>query len=195
MRHDDWAIVTPRGFKAAIVAVTALALMLTGCSTASEPVPSQVVDDSATRDLTNAEVREDPWLWIYEDTSVPVAVVTPTATKPRTQSPSRSYTRSPLARPTIKQLLVETAPKGTKAWEIKAGVCIVKRESNGRIRAQNKTSTASGLFQFIRGTWNNFKGYYLAKQAPATVQAKKFWKTWAHGKGRNNWWYPPKQCW
>lgn len=179
------------GIPAAIVAVV-IGLTL---AQPAPPVASQVVNDAATRDITSADLREDPSLWTYEDTSVPVAVVTPTTTKPRTQSPSRSYTRSPLARPTIKQLLVETAPKGTKAWEIKAGVCIVKRESNGRIRAQNKTSTASGLFQFIRGTWNKYKGYYLAKHAPATVQAKKFWKTWAHGKGRNNWWYPPKQCW
>lgn len=79
--------------------------------------------------------------------------------------------------------------------------CIAWRESRNRPTAKNKTSTASGLYQFIDGTWNNYKGYAHAWQAPASVQTEKFYKSWAYWKKRygtyrmNPWNYPPHQCW
>lgn len=81
--------------------------------------------------------------------------------------------------------------------------CIAWRESRNTPTAKNKnkTSTASGLYQFIDKTWNNYKGYAHAWQAPASVQTEKFYKSWAYWKKTygtykmNPWNYPPRQCW
>lgn len=55
--------------------------------------------------------------------------------------------------------------------------CVVHRESRGNPRAQNPTSTASGLFQFLNGTWQAYAresgigdNYLRAKDAPPSVQ-------------------------
>lgn len=41
-------------------------------------------------------------------------------------------------------------PASSRAWAHK----IVKRESGGNPGAQNRSSTAAGCFQILRGTWN-----------------------------------------
>lgn len=48
--------------------------------------------------------------------------------------------------------------------------CIVSRESGGNATAQNPYSSASGLFQDLSTTWNNYDGYPAAKDAPVSVQ-------------------------
>lgn len=48
--------------------------------------------------------------------------------------------------------------------------CIVERESGGNPQAQNPSSSASGLFQDLSSTWDNYDGYSSAGQAPASVQ-------------------------
>lgn len=60
-------------------------------------------------------------------------------------------------------------------------------ESGGNWRAQNPTSSASGGFQFIDGTWNGYGGYGRAIHAPPYVQWEKFLQTWANGAGRGHW--------
>jgi len=64
---------------------------------------------------------------------------------------------------------------------------ILKRESGGNPRAENPVSTASGLWQFIDGTWNNFGGYHHASDAPPEVQNEKARQTWAGGAGAGHW--------
>lgn len=65
--------------------------------------------------------------------------------------------------------------------------CIAKYESGGNPRAENPNSSASGLYQFIDGTWNNYGGYRRAKDAPVSVQTAKFYQVWAGGKGAHHW--------
>lgn len=65
--------------------------------------------------------------------------------------------------------------------------CIAKYESGGNPRAQNPHSSASGLFQFVDGTWNHFGGYARAMYAPVSVQLKKFYQVWDNGRGAHHW--------
>lgn len=55
--------------------------------------------------------------------------------------------------------------------------CVIAHESGGDPKAENPTSTASGLFQFIDSTWVHYnrklkgvKQYSHAADAPAAVQ-------------------------
>jgi len=55
--------------------------------------------------------------------------------------------------------------------------CVAQHESHGNPRAENPTSTASGIFQFIDGTWQHYaahvpsaRKYSHASWAPAEVQ-------------------------
>jgi len=66
--------------------------------------------------------------------------------------------------------------------------CIAKYESGGNPRAENPTSTASGLFQFIDGTWRAVTGRSdRASDAPVSVQIAAFYKLWNGGKGASHW--------
>ena len=66
-------------------------------------------------------------------------------------------------------------------------------ESGGRYDAQNPKSTASGAYQFLDGTWANYKGFRRAKDAPPAVQDEKFLETYARSGLRP--WNASKRCW
>ena len=64
---------------------------------------------------------------------------------------------------------------------------VMQRESGGDIRAENPSSSASGKWQFIDGTWNNYGGYAHASDAPESVQDAKARELWADGSGCGHW--------
>lgn len=64
---------------------------------------------------------------------------------------------------------------------------VLARESRGDIRAENPHSTASGKWQFLRGTWARFGGYLTAGAAPEAVQDAKAIQVWAGGRGCAHW--------
>ena len=72
-------------------------------------------------------------------------------------------------------------------------------ESNGSptakidYRAQNRYTTASGGFQFLDSTWDNFRGYRRAMHAPPRVQKIKAKRTLRNHGTRP--WAASQHCW
>lgn len=48
-------------------------------------------------------------------------------------------------------------------------------------------SGANGCWQFMDGTWNNYKGYAHAADAPISVQNERAAQVWAGGRGCGHW--------
>jgi hypothetical protein len=68
-------------------------------------------------------------------------------------------------------------------------------ESGGNYRAQNGTTTASGAYQFVNGTWTGATGLRPPARAyPPGVQDRAFIKLWAGGRGAHNW-DASRHCW
>lgn len=80
---------------------------------------------------------------------------------------------------------IEASPSGIAA-------CIAKYESGGNPTAQNPNSSASGLYQFVDGTWGNYKGYSRAMYAPVSVQTERFYQVWDGGRGASQWVVSPR---
>jgi Transglycosylase-like domain len=110
-----------------------------------------------------------PTVTVTAYVGVPGPVTTVTA-RP-TASPSPRTTASREASP---------ASRERQAWNTSREAflrCVVKRESGGNPKAENPVSTASGLFQFLDGTWRAYSEqagigtqYARASDAPAAVQ-------------------------
>ena len=64
---------------------------------------------------------------------------------------------------------------------------VMMRESRGSLTAQNPYSTASGKWQFLRGTWGGYGGYAEAWMAPESVQDARARQLWAGGAGCSHW--------
>jgi hypothetical protein len=64
---------------------------------------------------------------------------------------------------------------------------ILACESGGNPTAQNPRSSASGLWQFLTGTWNGYGGYPTAADAPPDVQNERAAQVWNGGAGAGHW--------
>jgi len=64
---------------------------------------------------------------------------------------------------------------------------VLARESGGDPTAQNRHSTASGLWQDLDSTWGGYAGYSRAMYAPASVQNEFNRRLWNGGRGCSNW--------
>lgn len=92
-----------------------------------------------------------------------------------------------------KKTVKKTYSKVKKVSLSGIAACIAKYESGGNPRAENPNSSASGLFQFIDGTWRAITGRSdRAKDAPVSVQIAAFYKLWDGGRGAHHWVVAPK---
>lgn len=75
--------------------------------------------------------------------------------------------------------------------------CVVKRESEGRYGARNRSSGAAGAYQFMPSwlrTIQKWTGEYVPIYSMSRyAQDLAFWRAFNHGKGASNWaggrWY------
>jgi len=99
------------------------------------------------------------------------------------------------ARATVRHRTVQRAHHAPVAARFGSGACggmlppcyVMMRESGGSLTAQNPTSTASGKWQFLRGTWGGYGGYAEAWLAPESVQDARAAQLWAGGSGCSHW--------
>lgn len=116
----------------------------------------------------------------------PKAVALVEVPEPIPARASRSRTRPAVPKPTSSRIRYKAS---FSALELKIAWC----ESKNSYTAENPTSTASGRWQFVDGTWNNYRGYRHASDAPAAVQdeyARKYFD-----KNGYRAWSASRHCW
>ncbi len=69
--------------------------------------------------------------------------------------------------------------------------CIVKRESEGRYGARNRSSGAAGAYQFMP-SWTRTIQKWTGEKKPIYAMSRyaqdlAFWRAFNHGKGAHNW--------
>lgn len=75
----------------------------------------------------------------------------------------------------------------TTAWIERVRLCIIAHESGGNPKAHNP-SGASGLYQFMPGTWHSITGLPgNAADYSVAIQTAAFYKLFNGGKGARNW--------
>ncbi len=153
------------------LAVTVVAVTLAACGTA--PADTTVHAGSTTTTPVRAHVAEAADATMGLDATL-VAHAFPPRPKPR------------VARARVAQR------RGQNGGSIAAGGAMPPRsvmmcESGGNYRAENRTSSASGAWQIIDGTWNGYAGYGHAADAPPHVQDARAAQLWAGGRGASHW--------
>lgn len=82
---------------------------------------------------------------------------------------------------------LDTASWGSQIGPFAIPTYIVMCESGGNYDAENPTSTASGAYQIVDGSWAGYGGYSHASDAPPAVQDAKAALMWANGAGASHW--------
>lgn len=184
--------------------VVVSAMVLTGCGTTvdtesmsatpEEPPLSTVSIDIAARGKDfPSRTGDRPILpSLSHSTASPkpksMAKVKPRITKPKKVKPIAKPKRVYKTKPKAKRVVTKRYIKPDRPISMsRIAKCIGKWESGNNPKAQNRSTSASGYFQFTDGTWNNFKGYAKAKYAPLSIQLKKFIIVWDNGRGASNW--------
>lgn len=160
-------------------------------TTSAAPVTVTAADFSTARqDLNRFGLRNEEQPSRSVTRPVKPTVVKPVV-KPKPVAKVKPVKKVHKTKPVVhKKKTIKRVTKKLQGHRVGLGgiaACIAKYESGGNPRAQNPHSTASGLFQFINGTWNNFGGYARAMYAPVSVQLKKFYIVWNNGRGAGNW--------
>lgn len=177
--------------------LVAFALAGSACSAVDTQESKSTTPSISTVQITPEaiELRHDPISRSVERAAIkptvkPVQKVTkPTIHKVKPKPKATKHV-TPKVHKTVKHKTVKVKKVIHKTHKIGlSGIasCIAKYESGGNPRAQNPHSSASGLFQFIDGTWNYFGGYARAMYAPVAIQLQKFYIVWNGGRGAGNW--------
>lgn len=171
-------------FKTGIIGAVLGAVALAGCSSNPEPIQTtkstQYVTETKTKTHTPAPRVK---------TKTKTETATATVPGPTVTVASRSRERTPV-NPAPNPVSTTPPANPTSAQAAPAGIasCIAKYESGGNPVAENPSSTASGLYQFLDTTWQAVTGLPgRAKDYPVSVQTTAFYKLWDNGAGANQW--------
>ena len=140
-----------------------------------------LVTGQELRSQVSAEERHNIDVWFANVPRQPVAAAPAQSSSSGGSSSSGSSSAAPAA----------AQPAQQPVYSGGGGGCvpdyIVQRESGGDYTAENPTSTASGKYQFLDGTWNGYGGYQHASDAPPAVQDAKACEVWDNGNGSSHW--------
>lgn len=117
----------------------------------------------------------------------PTPAPTPTASPTAPPTPSPSPTPSP-------EWAGDHAPYHETGY-VNGNPCggslptcrVLECESHGDPKAENPSSSSSGLWQILDGTWNHYGGYHHASHAPSGTQNDKAVELWRNGEGKGHW--------
>lgn len=116
---------------------------------------------------------------------------------PPEPTPTPVATPVPTAQPVVPVPTQPPAQQRSVAPVKPVGIAILERikqcESGGNYQAQNRSSTASGAYQFLDSTWNGYGGYQKARLAPPAVQDQKARETYNRSGTRP--WESSRSCW
>lgn len=162
-----------------IGAISAVALLSVGSTSATLSSEHFVAKANTLEPKPFTKIATTPM--VEESVVVQAPVVAPAAPVAPVASLDTLSVRKAVAKPVYRG----TGDPGLEA--------IARCESGGSYTAQNRTSTASGKYQFLNSTWGGYGGYSRAADAPPEVQDAKARDTYARSGTRP--WAASQGCW